>query len=75
MNKIVYINNILNSKLSKCGIRVKNLNTIDKLDLVVRNDFNILNRYDNLLVLEYLKNINKKYIKDYFQSTLKMNNF
>lgn len=75
MNKIVYINNILNNRLSNCGIRVKNLNTIDKLDIVVRNDFNILNRYDNILVLEYLETVNKKYLKDYFKSTLIMNSF
>ncbi len=76
--KLVYINEILDNKLMRNGIKVKSLSTIDKLKIVYSNGFNLFDNFETKMVIKYLEenqDTNLDYLRYYFRHNLIMNSF
>ena len=78
-NRINLLNEILTNKLyhnTNLDIQnLENLSIINKLDLLRSSTFCVLDKNDNLLVIEYLENRTNKPLLTYFKGLLIVNSW
>ena len=78
-NRINLLNEILTNKLyHNTDLDIENLNTISilhKIDLLRSSTFCVLDKNDNLLVIEYLENTTNKALLEYFKGLLIVNSW